>query len=128
MPQFMAGVGVSLLVTVPEPVPAFVTVSLYCGAGEKVAVTVTGAVPIVILQGDVVPVQGPLQPEKTEPVAAEAVSVIMWPDVMALAFVQVVFAVTLVQLRTCTFGETEVSMPVTVPVPLPVPPLTVTVI
>ena len=50
------------LVTVP--VPLSVTVSVGCGAGEKVAVTLTGAVPMVKVQGPV-PEHAPLQPLNT---------------------------------------------------------------
>ena len=52
------------LETLPEPVPVLLTVRVNCGAGEKVAVTATGAVPMVMSQ--VMPEQSPLKPAKTE--------------------------------------------------------------
>jgi hypothetical protein len=64
------------LVTVPEPPPLVLTVSEKVGAGEKVAVTGTAAVPIVKVQVDVPEQPAPDQPAKTEPEAAAAVSVI----------------------------------------------------
>ena len=63
------------LVTVPEPAPALVTVSADCGAGENVAVTFT-AEDVTEMEQVPVPVQAPLQPEKTDPgPTAVAVSV-----------------------------------------------------
>ena len=61
-----------LLVTVPRPVPALVTVSAKLGV-EKVAVTVVGAVSVTVQVP--VPVHPPpLQPVKVEPAAGAAVS------------------------------------------------------
>ncbi len=120
-------------VTVPVPVavpPAVLPTmdSVYLGASENVAVTTTGPVPMEMLQ-ELVPVQSPPpQPENTEPVATDADSTTVWPEGIAVVFMQVRFAVRFVQLSTCTFGVTDVSMPTTVPVPAPVPPLTVIVV
>lgn len=59
--------GVSPLVTVPEPVPAGVIVSAYCGGGAGLNVAVTfWFEPIVTLQ-EPVPEQAPLQPPNTDP-------------------------------------------------------------
>jgi hypothetical protein len=60
-------------VTVPVPVPAFVTLSANVDAPLKVAVTARAAV-IETVQVDV-PVHAPLQPANVEPLAAAAVSV-----------------------------------------------------
>jgi len=57
------------LVTVPAPAPDFVTVSVLCGAGENVAVTLTDDVPMVIVQ---VPVPGQLMPAPVQPANMEA--------------------------------------------------------
>ena len=78
MPQLMpAGV----LVTVPEPVPAFVTFTVNCVdvAGVKVAVTLRASV--MLTTQDEVPVQAPPHPAKVEPAAGVAVSVIEVPEV-----------------------------------------------
>src|SRR5438093_8049809 len=65
-----------LLVTVPEPVPAGVTVSENVGA--KVAVTVVAAESVIVHAP--VPLQPPpLQPVKAEPAAGVAVSVTAVP-------------------------------------------------
>ena len=66
----------SLPVTVPAPVTDFVTVKLYTGI--KVAVTDVAAV-IVTVQVPV-PEHAPDQPEKVDPLAAEAVKVTDIPD------------------------------------------------
>jgi hypothetical protein len=63
------------LETLPDPLPDLVTESVKVGAGEKAAVTDTGAVPMVKLQVPV-PEQAPDQPAKTEPAAGVAVRVI----------------------------------------------------
>jgi hypothetical protein len=60
-------------VTVPAPVPAFVTLSAKVDELLNVAVTVRAAV-IEVVQAPV-PVHAPLQPAKVEPLAATAVSV-----------------------------------------------------
>ena len=60
-------------VTVPAPVPAFVTLSAKVEAVLKVAVTLRAAV-IDVTQAPV-PVHAPLQPANVEPLAAAAVSV-----------------------------------------------------
>jgi hypothetical protein len=60
-------------VTVPVPVPAFVTLAAKVAAPLKVAVTARTAV-IVTVQVEV-PVQAPLQPAKVEPLAGAALSV-----------------------------------------------------
>jgi hypothetical protein len=52
--------------TVPEPLPVFDTVSMNCGAGEKVAVTGTADVPIVKVHGAVPEQPPPLQPANTD--------------------------------------------------------------
>jgi hypothetical protein len=54
------------LATVPElaPVPVLLKVRVDCGAGEKVAPTLTADVPMVNVQ-EPVPEQAPLQPPKT---------------------------------------------------------------
>src|SRR6266545_1229276 len=64
------------LVTVPEPAPAFVTVSVWL-TSAKVAVTARSW-SIVTVQAPV-PLQAPPQPLKLEPVAAVAVSVTTVP-------------------------------------------------
>lgn len=64
--------------TVPVPVPDLLTVSEYCGTGENVAVTLLAAVPIVIEQVDV-PVQAPVQPANSDPVAGTAVRTMVEP-------------------------------------------------
>jgi phage tail protein X len=64
-----------LLVTLPEPVPANVTVS--GKTGLKVAVTDSAA--LMTTEHAPVPVQAPLQPAKAEPVVALAVSVTVTP-------------------------------------------------
>jgi hypothetical protein len=56
---------VSALVTVPEPAPVLLTVSVNCGAGEKVAMAATALVPTVKLHVPV-PVHAPVQPANTE--------------------------------------------------------------
>lgn len=68
----------SLLVTVPLPVPALVTVRVK--ACEKVAVTDLSAF-IRTSHVAAVPVQAPLQPVKIEPEAAVAVSLTVVPEV-----------------------------------------------
>lgn len=65
-----------LLVTVPAPFPATVTVS--GNSNLKVAVTVSDA--LKVTEHMPVPEQGPLQPVKTEPGAAFAVKVTMVPS------------------------------------------------
>lgn len=65
-----------LLVTVPAPLPVFVTVKVYCGV--NVAVTDLTAL-IVTLHVPVMFVQAPDQPVKTEPDAAVAVNVTAVP-------------------------------------------------
>ena len=67
----------SLLVTVPAPVVDFVTVKLYTGV--KVAVTDVAAV-IVTVQVPVPEHPPPDQPEKVDPLVAEAVKVTDVPD------------------------------------------------
>jgi hypothetical protein len=72
---------VGALVTVPLPVPTFVTVNVRCRV-VNVAVTARAAV-IGTEHGLVVPEQvptPPLQPPKVEPVAAAAVSVTVVPS------------------------------------------------
>ena len=67
-------------VTVPDPVPAFVTVNAMTVAELKVAVTVVAAFTVTMQVP--VPEQPPLdQPAKVEPEAALAVSVTVVPDV-----------------------------------------------
>ena len=66
----------SLLVTVPVPVTDFVTVKLYTGV--KVAVTDFAAV-IFTVQVPV-PLHPPDQPEKVDPLVAEAAKVTDFPD------------------------------------------------
>jgi hypothetical protein len=61
-----------LLVTVPDPVPAFVT-AICTGSSVNVAVTDLAAVSETVHVD--VPLQAPLQPVKLEPAAATAVSV-----------------------------------------------------
>ncbi len=62
-----------LLVTVPVPFPAFVTVSV-CGPALNVAVTDTGWV-IVTVQLPVPLQPPPLHPVKADPASADAVNV-----------------------------------------------------
>lgn len=117
-PQLMPD---GVLVTVPLPVPVFVTDSENCGAGENVAPTVTAEVPMVKLQ-DPVPEHGPLHPANTDRFeAGEAVKVTALPLLIAvvLAHVPEVEPEVTVQLM----------LPVPVTLPLPVPaPVTVTVV
>ena len=109
------------LVTVPDPDPVFDTVIAKVGGGVKVAVTATGAVPIVKVQVPV-PEHTPLQPANTDAEdAGEAVSVTTFPVLMALEFVHVPDAApdVIVQLTP--------PVPVTLPLPVPAP-VTVTVV
>jgi hypothetical protein len=109
------------LETLPDPLPDLVTESVNVGAGEKVAITNTGAVPMVKVQ-EPVPKHAPLQPENTDAEeAGDAVRVTVLPVLMAVELVQVPVAepVVMVQLMP--------PVPVTVPLPVP-PPLTVTVV
>ena len=110
-----------LLVIVPLPAPLLETVRLNVGAGENVAVTPTGAVPIVNVQVPV-PEQAPVQPANTEAeLAGDAVRVTTLPVLIALEFVQVPLAAPEVIV--------QLTLPVPVTLPLPVPaPLTVTVV
>ena len=55
------------LLTVPEPVPLLLTVNVYCGAGENVAVTLMADVPTGIEQVVLVPEHAPVHPPNTEP-------------------------------------------------------------
>jgi hypothetical protein len=72
-----------LLVTIPNPVPDFVTVKLYKtsvtkGAVAKVAVTDFAT---FIVKAQVpVPEHAPDQPEKVDPLAADAAKVTNFPD------------------------------------------------
>jgi hypothetical protein len=98
-----------------------VTVSVLCGAGEKVAPTVTAEVPMVKLQ-EPLPVQAPLQPANTEnEEAGAAVSVTTLPLLIAVELVHVpeIAPEVMVQLMP--------SVPVTDPLPVPAP-VTVTVV
>ena len=109
------------LVTVPLPAPLLVTDSANVGAALNVAVTDTGAVPIVNVQLPV-PEQAPLQPANTEAeVAGDAVSVTTVPVLIALELVHVPEGTPalIVQLTP--------PVPVTLPLPTPAP-LTVTVV
>ena len=67
---------VGLLVTVPAPLPVFVTVKVYCGV--NVAMTNLAAL-IVTLHVPVLFVHAPDQPIKTEPESAVAVNVTAVP-------------------------------------------------
>ena len=67
-----------LLVTVPDPVPDFVTVKVYTDMA-KVAVTDVAAF-IVTVQVPVPEHPPPDQPEKVDPLVAEAVKVTDVPD------------------------------------------------
>jgi len=68
-----------VLVTVPEPVPVEATERLKLGIAIKVAVTLSAAL-IVTAQVPVPLHPAPLQPEKLDPAAAEAVSITCVPD------------------------------------------------
>ena len=68
----------SLPVTVPVPVPGFVTVKLYAVVA-KVAVTDVAAF-IVTVQVPVPEHPPPDQPEKVDPLVAEAAKVTDFPD------------------------------------------------
>jgi hypothetical protein len=78
-PQLMPA---GLLVTVPEPVPFFVTVSV---TGVAVNVAVTDVSALTVTTHVPVPVQAPLQPANVEPVAAAAVNVTDVPAVKGCA-------------------------------------------
>ena len=64
------------LVTVPVPLPAFVTVKANCVA-VNVAVTLSAA--LIVTEHDPVPVHAPLQPPNVEPLAGVAVNVTCVP-------------------------------------------------
>ena len=66
----------SLPVTVPDPVPDFVTVKLYTGI--KVARTAVAAVMVTVQKP--VPEHAPDQPEKVYPLFADAVKVTDVPE------------------------------------------------
>jgi hypothetical protein len=53
------------LETLPDPAPDLVTVNVLCGAGEKVAVTLSADV-VTLSEQVPVPEQAPVQPAKTE--------------------------------------------------------------
>ena len=65
-----------LLVTVPDPVPDFVTVKLYTGI--KCARTAVAAVMVTVQTP--VPEHAPDQPEKVDPLVAKAVKVTDVPN------------------------------------------------
>ena len=69
-----------LLVTVPEPTPLLLTVSVLV-ATLALNVAVTDWFPIIGTTQDTVPVQAPLQPANVEPAAGAAVSVTRLPTV-----------------------------------------------
>ena len=71
-------IPVGELATVPVPVPAFVTVSVYETGKSNVAVTLC-ACDIVTTQVVAVPAHAPDHPVKLEPVAFVAVSVTAVP-------------------------------------------------
>jgi hypothetical protein len=97
------------LVTVPDPVVVTDTVTF--GAGAKVAVTVGADDPIVKLHVPA-PEHGPLQPARTDPVAANAVSATGLPVLIAeLMHVPEVAPAVAVQLIP--------PVPLTVPFPAP---------
>jgi hypothetical protein len=74
-PQLMPA---GLLVTVPEPVPPFVTDSV---TGTRLNVAVTEAAALTVTAQVPVPEQAPPQPAKDEPAAGAAVRVMAVPDV-----------------------------------------------
>lgn len=108
--------GLLVPVTVPEPAPGMVTVTSVAEA--KVALTLTGDVPIVKLQS---PVPGQLtlvlaHPTNVDPAGA-ACNVTVLPGLMALLLVHVPEVVPAVEVQL--MPKPVVS--VTVPVPLPAP-------
>jgi hypothetical protein len=99
------------LETVPPPAPDFVTVSVNCGAREKVAVADTALVGIGKLQGPV-PEQGPVQPANTyKDDPSIAVNVTAVPLLMLLLHVPEVAPAVAVQLMP--------PVPLTEPLPVP---------
>lgn len=95
------------LVTVPVPVPDFVTVNPNVGAGENVAVTFTAAVPTVN-EHVPVPEQAPVQPAKIEVGdTGVAVSVTAVPEFSVALQVPEAVPDVLVQLIPPTLPATE---------------------
>ena len=66
-----------LLVTVPDPVPDFVTVKLYAVVAKD---AVTDSAPVIVTVQVPVPEHAPDQPVKVDPLAANAVRVTDVPD------------------------------------------------
>ena len=108
------------LVTLPEPLPAVLTVRVKLGAGAKFAVADTGEVPMVKVHGPV-PVHAPVQPEKIDPAVGVGVSVTALPLAIAVEFVHVPVAVPEVMVQLIP------PVPATEPLPVPVP-VTVTLV
>jgi hypothetical protein len=110
--------GLLVPVTVPEPVPGVATVTPTAAA--KVALTVTGLVPIVKVQSPVPGQFTPVldQPTKVDPAGA-ACKVTVFPVVMVLLLAQVPDVVPAVDVQL--MPNPVVS--VTVPLPLPAPPM-----
>jgi len=68
-------------VTVPVPVPDFVTVKLYTDVAEVVAkVAVTDVAAVIVTVQVPVPEHPPDQPEKVDPLVAEAAKATDVPD------------------------------------------------
>jgi hypothetical protein len=68
-------------VTVPDPVPDFVTVNLYTTDVADVAkVAVTDFAVVIVAVQVPVPAHPPDQPEKVDPLVAEAAKVTDFPD------------------------------------------------
>jgi hypothetical protein len=119
-PELQLAIPAGELLIVSELGPVALTVNVNCGAGEKDAPTVTGALPMVKMQGPV-PVQTPLQPLKMDPAVGLAVSVTVSLVLMALLFVHVPEVTPEVEVQLMP------PVPLTVPAPVPVP-VTVTVV
>jgi hypothetical protein len=95
----------TLEVTVPLPVPAFVTARVYVAGVLKVKVAVTLVAILTVITQVLVPLHAPPQPANVEPLAGVAVSVMLVPAV----------SVALQVLPQLIPPVLEVTVPVPVP-------------